>query len=741
MVQKPFHGLNMFVTAEGHVPKVITWGFGRTMPASYTMKMERGIMIGGAVVDEAGLPIAGAKIDFDGPGNDRVLEENIQFGPDAASHTDAEGRWLCNMIPKNFDRISLVVTHPDYAEASASIRLGAAEATNSTIILQAGFTVAGIVEDSTGNAVEGAKVREVRLNGERERSVRTDAAGIFELRNLKAGELMLSVQAEGFAPAVQTLPVTGAVAAVRFRLGPGHLFRGHIIDEDGHPIPSAWVETTRRDIDKVEWSARTDAGGRFAWTSAPQEPILYSFQADGFDRAYALKLQADGSDHEIRLTREKASDHVQITGTALDADSGRPLEAFKVLRNDVEPDWAFPFEFAATGHDGKFSLSFSAKSSHPSYQLLIEKEGYLPAISTNFSRKAGDQTLVFQLRKGAGPSGVVLLPGGAPAANATVLLCTPQGGVTLDGPAHVQSGLNTTTYRAQTDAAGRFSLPAAPSPQGLIVIHDQGYAERTPASLEAVDPITLQPWGRVEGTLILESQPAANERVVANNSVARYDEEGRRFAFKGFYFEARTDSAGRFVFDKLPPGPCKVFRQTRQFSTGFESHETSVVVQAGAVTQVMLGGGGRSLVGKAVFAGATEAIDWRKVAVGLRLKTSREPGARPKRTDFPSREAYIEATDSFDNAYRAQRRFGAFCDRNGAFRIPDVPAGTYLLEIHLRDTKANSVSPNERESSPRQMASLTREVVVPEIPDGQGTEPLDVGFLELVPQVENTAAR
>jgi len=70
MVQRPFHGLNMFVTADAHVPKVTSWGFGRAMPDSYTMKMERGVTIGGTVVDEAGFPIAGAKIEIDGPGND-----------------------------------------------------------------------------------------------------------------------------------------------------------------------------------------------------------------------------------------------------------------------------------------------------------------------------------------------------------------------------------------------------------------------------------------------------------------------------------------------------------------------------------------------------------------------------------------------------------------------------------------------------------------------------------------------
>ena len=80
---------------------------------------------------------------------------------------------------------------------------------------------------------------------------------------------------------------------------------------------------------------------------------------------------------------------------------------------------------------------------------------------------------------------MVLLPGGEPAANATVLLGTARGGVTIDGPAHVENGLNTTTYRTQTDAAGKFALPAASAPQGVIVVHAQGYAEIALSDLAA----------------------------------------------------------------------------------------------------------------------------------------------------------------------------------------------------------------------------------------------------------------
>ena len=201
----------------------------------------------------------------------------------------------------------------------------------------------------------------------------------------------------------------------------------------------------------------------------------------------------------------------------MDAETGVPLDAFNVMLGELDPEWAYPLAFGTAGKEGKFSLSLPAKSTHPAYQVQIEKEGYLPAVSANLSKKGGNQTFEFKLQRGSGPSGVVLLPGGEPAVNAAVLLCTSRTGVTIDGPAHVARGLNTTTYRAQTDDAGRFTLPAAVAPQGLIVIHDQGYAELSLAAFEASGSITLQPWGRVEGSLVLDSQPAANERIVAGN--------------------------------------------------------------------------------------------------------------------------------------------------------------------------------------------------------------------------------
>jgi len=131
--QPPYHGLNFFVTADGHVPKIISWNFRGAIPAEYTMKLESGVTIGGVVVDEAGQPIAGAKIEIVSPGNDMSLVENIQFGSDATILTDASGHWSCNMIPKSFEKVSLSVTHPEHAESEVTVHPDAADANNIVI--------------------------------------------------------------------------------------------------------------------------------------------------------------------------------------------------------------------------------------------------------------------------------------------------------------------------------------------------------------------------------------------------------------------------------------------------------------------------------------------------------------------------------------------------------------------------------------------------------------------------------
>jgi len=70
-----------------------------------------------------------------------------------------------------------------------------------------------------------------------------------------------------------------------------------------------------------------------------------------------------------------------------------------------------------------------------------------------------------------------------------------------------------------------------------------------------------------------------------------------------------------------------------------------------------------------------------------------------------------------------------------------VPAGTYQLEVNIRDSKADSVRPNDSPGAVPQLASLDREIIVPEIPEGQSAEAVDLGILELAHPQDRASAQ
>jgi hypothetical protein len=94
-----------------------------------------------------------------------------------------------------------------------------------------------------------------------------------------------------------------AINAVAFVMSPGKLFRGHVLDENGHPISNAVVQTDwdNQGIRAIPWQTRTDANGYFEWRSAPESPLVYWFEAEGYQWQRDVLLVADGSSHEMVL--------------------------------------------------------------------------------------------------------------------------------------------------------------------------------------------------------------------------------------------------------------------------------------------------------------------------------------------------------------------------------------------------------------------------------------------------------
>ena len=86
---------------------------------------------------------------------------------------------------------------------------------------------------------------------------------------------------------------------------------------------------------------------------------------------------------------------------------------------------------------------------------------------------------------------------------------------------------------------------------------------------------------------------------------------------------------------------------------------------------------------------------------------------------------------------RSQRTYDFEIAPDGSFRIDDVPAGTYVMTFKvmaLPDTYDPS-KPNSIYGLRRDLGSVTKEIVVPEIRGGRSDSALDIGNIVL--QINN----
>ncbi|MCI0534473.1 MAG: M56 family metallopeptidase, partial [Verrucomicrobiales bacterium] len=702
-------GMNIFVTAENHVPKVVSWR-GGSVPAEYVFKLEAALTIGGKVVDESGRPVPGVKLNVNRPGMDGDWSlEHIDFPPrDSTVQTDENGRWSLSYIPKHYDKAGLQLTHPDFMVTRADVPVGRPESTSATLVIQRGFIVSGTVKDNSGQPVTDATVREVNNFGRRNLSAKTSADGAFTLKGVTPGELQLIVQAKGFAPQAKRLEMSADNHGVEFILGPGKIFRGRVLDEEGEPIAGAVAQTDwdNQGLRKIEWETKTDAEGRFEWDSAPAEPLLFWFEANGYNWSRGLLLTPDGTEHEITLTRKTPTrgGSFDVTGQVKDVETGGAIPDFKVLLGEVRsPDFPPDFRSSGThGANGEFRLTISTPCFFPSYVVQVQADGYLPAVSTNLAVAAGAQKVELALKKGAGPSGVVRLPDGQPVEGALVFLCGLQGGVYMEQPGQVRLEVSKETPHVRTDANGHFAFSPTIDAHTLIAVHDAAYSEIRLGELENSLNVVLQPYGRVEGTLFAGTNPVSNETISLGTMYYRYGDGQRHFPPLSLWLAAKTDSNGRFVLEKVPPGERKIWHRLsfRDGKPGTipSSHGFPVTVKAGETLRVTIGGTGRPIIGRAVVPDHPGVIDWQNDVQKLSLVLP-EPVVRPERSAFDSGEAFDDAikehvrkhkefwlSDEGRRLERAIREYVPVFDSNGFFRIEDVPSGTYKLSIRVTES-------------------------------------------------------
>jgi peroxiredoxin len=633
--------------------------------------------------------------------------------------------------------------------------------------------------------------------------VATDEEGRFLFVNLPPRTAyflygrMKSLGSRGSVPArrVQTAEDGSTFEAGDLKVEPGFVIAGQVrLTDDGRIPPKARVMLSRDeawDNQQVE----VDSQGKFRLDGVPPESVNLYARINGYRLSmrnaslerFGLVGRVSGDKTDLilefepgpqpdpnlptprRLNEEplrgaEAADpsgDIKVTGSVVDAETGRPLSAFTVTEGRADQYSREEFNWFNTRKtaqsNGAFTAYFIKRTQPPG--LLIEAEGYVPFSSGGIATT--ETNLTVAMKKGTGPAGVLLKPDGQPAAGVTVYLADMRNGVYVDGEKmQVRERTYPGTRSTRTDDAGKFSFPPQVDAYAVIVVDDAGYLEAKVGDLAPAKEVRLQPWARVEGRLMIGSQPGANESVRLWPAHVPYANHPRSFPPLGLFLRTTTDQEGEFVFERVPPMAVEVYHEpkVRDSRTGSiaMSQTTRFSLKPGEKREVTLGGKGRPVIGRVAVNGYEGRIDWRADVQSLELIVP-EPAGLPDLQAFykefnksheaaktedekkavraelerrhkeaeDQRRAYY-ASEAGRQHHFAKRHYALNFAQDGSFRVEDVPGGRYSLRVDLREPGDGP----SRYSAPK-IGDLTKEIEVPDSPGGRSDEPFDVGVLQM----------
>jgi len=720
---------------EGFVPTWVGWSnlvdsIRFSLPKAVDLPLEPGTKIGGLIQDPTGRPIEGALVYLLTSGsfdlNGGIARPSLTNYP---IKTDAEGRWVCNFVPANFDRLWFRLKHPDYVSDTSVSREGprtsALRDLSSVMVMEPGVPVSGKVVDRDDRPIAAATVMQGILpQGIETPLTKTDGQGHFSFPHVAPGDLVLTARASGHARELRQVRVKAGMSPVEFHLDPGRDVRGRVVDQAGKPLADASVDVREWPKYQYFWSrTKTDTDGRFLLTDEPADALTLRIHKPGF-LSSDQPVPADAGEQLITLTPE-----LRIRGSVVDAETGRPIDAFTLLIGDETKDELHRWnrDLAYHRHDGRYEAVLVMPKPEVR-SLRVEADGYLPAVSREFRSTEGLQTYDFKLTRGSLPadpalSGIIRLPDGSPAEGATVTLATKS------YPVYLKDGRDENPQRhptLKTGPEGRFAFPRQTDPAMILVEHEQGYARLPQEDLDSSHVVTLRPWGRVEGILKIGTQPGTFQMLRLSSGPMLRQRDPRVNVRDD---EAETDASGRFIFKRIISGEARIARLTK-IRPGSQGMGPWVPfdVKPGATVHVEVGGTGRPVVGR--VANMT-GVDGSPVPVNIQLNLKLPKFEAPQGLTREQRAEWAKAWRQtpagkafFQECERAMHAsYPVKVEPDGSFRIENVTAGTYEWRAYATGSAESN----------RQSWSVTpNTIIVPEIPGGRSDKPLGIGELELV---------
>lgn len=555
-----------------------------------------------------------------------------------------------------------------------------------------GVTVTGRVLDQEGQPIAGARVswtENVVRPDQTTHETTSDADGRFVLEGVTIFPIVIVARDSSHAPEMKTLPAREKREPVEFRLGPGHRLRGRVVDPKGKPIAKMPISVYPLAGDHPPyWETRTDVDGRFAWDGAPAHPVMIRVGASDFPGKSLYRTTPDALQKELMAMRP-----VHVRGRVSDARTGRLIKKFKVVPgvSHINARESITWQVAQAREVSGLSYDLTLAASSRYVAVRIEAEGYRPAVSPLIKADTEDAVAHVALEPAAWIEGVARLADGSPMAGAEVALTS------LSHPVRLHNGQFQDGPRVySTDADGRFKVPSEDLPFTLVAIGDRGYALLRLAEMPGT-PVELkaEPWGRIEGRIVLEGQPASGQWIGLDRRV----QLDRPAPIDGISWSdsLMTGGEGQFVFDRVRPGRIVISRGISvDGGPGIlmGANPSAIVEVRPGTTRINLGATGRAIVGKVILPDG--------IAPGTWISGHCHLVPRIERDDVPTQEFRVRP--------------------DGSFRIEGVPPGTFetVIFIHKRFRR--------NEVGDIRVASGRREVVVPSKP---GNPPLDLGVIRL----------
>ncbi|NOK03819.1 MULTISPECIES: carboxypeptidase-like regulatory domain-containing protein [Myxococcus] len=384
------------------------------------------------------------------------LVDNSDAPSSLETISDEEGRFIIVSVAPGTYTLKAGVDSSAIEHATPhTVTVRGTETVKTTLRLETGEPVSGIVVDELGRPVANATV-DATSPSKRWKAVHpvlttSDAEGRFVLHSLPEGECSLRVSKEGYKfeatePRVPNMSPPSVLARsgardVRLVLRSQGRIRGRVVRGDGSPI-------TRFTINHDPFR---DPEGAFMLSPRDEGELRLTFEAPGLTRAVRDVKVSAGEDLDLGQVRLEAGRNVR--GRVVDAATSKPIE-------DAIVEVHLPGEGGALEEvtalavdvsqpDGTFA--FPLLEARPLDVLVQTNQGH-PIMRHRIG--TGDEALELQVYPGAQVDGTLKDRDGKPA-EAIVQLVANDG----DYSASVDEALG--TFQARNVPAGTYTLSAS----------------------------------------------------------------------------------------------------------------------------------------------------------------------------------------------------------------------------------------------------------------------------------------